>query len=252
MAMTAGDGLPAVPLPGRIPERRETAPISAAERARRKRQGPRTRLTKALITQVATTIRSGTPAPAAWAYAGVSRTTVQTWMRRAADAEGKRWNDRDQLDRQCLELREAIRQAEGQAAVLLHGAMAQAAGLTRERPKVRTVRQRVVGDDTSVDENGQVTGGRIVEVIIEEREVAPDWRAAAHIGRYRFPETMDPDQEPERDEAAAPAISSTTLYDRLLRATQAEATRVTPEVIEATATVTREGDEETVTREEEP
>ena len=246
MAMTAGDGLPAVPLPGRIPESRPPTALSAAERARRKQAGPRTRLTRKLIEQVTTTIRSGTPAPAAWSYAGVNRSTVQMWMRTANQAEGKRWNDRTQLDRLCLELQESVRQAEGQAAVLLHGAMAQAAGLTRERPKIRTIRQRIVGDDTTVDEQGRVSGGRVTEVIVEEREVAPDWRAAAHIGRYRFPETMSPEPAPDEDTTAAPTVDSRTLYERLLRATQAPDPRVT-EAIETTAIVTRD---ENVTRDE--
>lgn len=210
-----------------MPARMEN--LSARQRAWRKAASPRTRLTQKMQEDICASLRLGTPRTIAAEAAGISRNTLTVWMRTAHQAERKHWNDRSQIERRCLLLREAIRQAEAEAALRVHGQIASAAGLTRERPTKRVTRQRIVGG--TVDDRGQVSGGTLAEAIIETVELPGDWRAAAHLASYRWPVEMGGAEEPEPEVTVMP--DSRVMFARLQ---QALAEPTTEDVIEATAT----------------
>lgn len=188
------------PRPGRIPERNPPL-LSKAERARRKAAGPAHRITPKLIADVSNAVRTGTPLNLVADFAGVSRQTLGAWLHRAADAERKKWNQRTQYDRSCIALAEGVRQAQGEAAMRITGAIANAAGMTTTKLKTTKTVVRQTGD--------QVT------TTTEERELPADWRAAAHLGRVRFPVEMGALEVSELETPAGQAMTPSQVYDRL-------------------------------------
>ncbi|MDE1904892.1 MAG: hypothetical protein KGH75_00395 [Rhodospirillales bacterium] len=212
--------------------------LSARKRAERRREGPRTRLTQRLTDDIVAAVRIGTPLQLCYEYAGVPSSTVAYWMRLAEEASRKPAANRSQLERRCLVFREAMRRAQGEAGLRTHRAIADAAGITPTRPKSTVTRRKIVGPDVTVNAAGEVTGGAVVEVIIEDREVPPDWRAAKAIGQYRWPAEMG-DTDPLAPEGVgAQSVSPRALWERLqqIRAARTDA-GLDQAAIEATATV---------------
>jgi hypothetical protein len=218
--------------------------LTRKQRQERRGQGPKTRLTNALKDQFVTSVRSGAPPSVACDYVGISRTTLAKWMRTADLAAAKRWNDRDQFERLCMVFALEFRQAQGQAGMLVWGTIASAAGMTRERPTRRRTRQIITAGDQAIEigANGEVSGGRIEQVIIETDEAPPDWRAAQVAGKIMRPAEMgEPQAEPE---TPASTITGRQVYDRLQQIKQERAELLRrAEPIEAVATVNSNGDE---------
>jgi hypothetical protein len=215
--------------------------LSKRERDNRKQAALKTRLTQRLVDDLCAAIRSGAPLELCYAHAGISRQQVAFWSRLAAEAEGKKWNDRSQLERRCVAMKRAVRQAEGEAGLRIHGTIAQAAGLTRERPKQTETKVKIIGGTVKPD--GTIEGGRVVESHITTKELAPDWHAAQTLGKNRFPDAFGaPVIELVDESPGGPEITGQFVYDLLQRTKQARAAAgvddsdvLGPGVIEATA-----------------
>jgi hypothetical protein len=219
------DDLPR-PRPARIPDR-----VLGQREPRRRVECPRGRLTRTVIADVAALVASGTPLGIVADAVGVSTSTFRDWRRRADDALKKRATDRTQLERLCIELQESIRLAQGQAGVRTHLAIADPAGITGvRRTRTVTTTRKVAGEDGEM---------RVVEQVEREEEIPADWRAAAHLGRYRFRDEMGAEPAPDPDLPAGPLVSADQLFARLaqIRAERALAGG------QAAITVGGEGDE---------
>jgi hypothetical protein len=78
-----------------------------------------------------------------------------------------------------------------------------------------TVTTRHITGGTYNPENGEVTGGT-EDIVIQEKRHAPDWRATAHIVKYRFPGEMgDSSPEPE-PESNASGVTPEQLWRRIV------------------------------------
>lgn len=169
---------------------------------------PRLRLTDNLVNEIANGIRSAQPLAHIFDFLGVSREQVTRWRRIGEQAAVLPIDRRSKLQRLCVELDQACTRAAGEAAIRTHTPIAKAGGLTREKMMVSETRTTTV-----TDSEGKTTTTRVVV----EREIPHDWRAAAHIGRYRFPE-MNPsvDWTGSADEPRSGlVISADALYSRL-------------------------------------
>lgn len=207
------DGLVAPPT--RLPEARPLLEnISKAERKARQAIGPRTRLTQKLADSFCMAIStSGNPA-AACRYVGIDQSTLSTWRRTAAEAAKKRWDDRSEMERRCLQFDSAVTLAEGQFQMRLYGSIASAAGATRVRP-TKKIRRTILHGGVLADD-GSVTGAEVHSQVLIEEEQAEDWRAAQALGKMAWPEEMGDRVAPE--EAAAPVgslITGPMVFDRL-------------------------------------
>lgn len=173
---------------------------------------------------IISSVRTGSPIDWCAEIVGVDAKELAKWRREADAALYKPRRDWTELERRAVEFFARLRQAEADAGMRIHMAGAQLAGLTRERPKRRRTRQRVVsseGTEVTVDDNGNVQGGRIIEVEIIEEELAPSLGALKMIAAYRFPETMGPGVTEDDWGATAPGqISSEALARALVAAAQ--------------------------------
>lgn len=179
------------------------------------------RLTHQVQEDIISGVRTGAPVHWCAEFVGVSRGELRRW-RREADAAiykpQRQWTD---LERRCVAFFAALRQAEADAGMRLHMALASSAGLTRERPKRRRTVQRVVADgaaELSVNEHGQVAGGRVVEVQVIEEELAPNFQAMKVLGATRFPEEMGAAADEEGWGDTPPALVADEVLMRALEA----------------------------------
>lgn len=212
----------AAPRAASVPQR---AP-SEVERHRARLQ-PRLRLTSKLVDEIANGIRSAQPLEHIYAFVGVSGDQVRRWRRIGEQAALIPIDRRSQLQRLCVELDQGCSRAAGEAAIRTHTPIARAGGLTREKITItekRTTRVTNAAGETTVTE---------VEV---EREIPHDWRAAAHIGRYRFPE-MNPgiDWTAAAEGPQGLVVSADALYSRLAQISAENAARNAQEAIEASS-----------------
>jgi hypothetical protein len=161
---------------------------AAIERAK---SGRAPRLTRQLIADVVATLQSGTPINWAMEYAGVHRDQWRIWRQRAEAARLMKPGNRSQLDRLAIEFDAQTRQAIAEFGVRAAGQMASASGLTVARPKRRRVTRRVLADEgkeVTLDAAGNVVNGRVIELVMVEEELAPDWRALDRTLARRFHE----------------------------------------------------------------
>lgn len=210
MTMAAG---PLEPLPpGRLPPRRPTIEsLSKKQRDERRKVTPNTRLTTKLTRDLANAVSIGTPLNIACDLVGIHPDTFRRWMKWAAAAEVKHWNDRTQIERRCIMLKTEVTKAQGQAGSRTHLAIARAAGLTRDPVTSKVVTSRIVGTrdaPITVSPDGQVSGGEVEEVVVETREHPPEWRAAVALAKYRFPADMGEPVLTGADSATAAAVST--------------------------------------------
>lgn len=195
-------------------------PSGAENRAK---AGQTTRLTRQVIADLVNSLKTGASIEAASEFVWISRTTFYAWQREAAVARRKHARNRTQRDRLLIEFDAGVRQAIADYAMRANMGLASAAGLTRERPKRRRTTQRVVARDgaaVSVDANGQVSGGVVIEVQITEEELAPDWRALDRMRTTRFPEEYATSLQSADTEALAP-VDDASLTDALEAARRA-------------------------------
>lgn len=213
------------------------AAVEAKGTQARSRGGRPPRLTQQLIEDVVASVRTGVPVNRAFEYAWVWPSVARRWRMTAAAAEAKVPRNRSQLERLCVELWSRIRQAEADAAMRFHMTAASMAGITRERPKRRRTRQRVIADagaELVVDERGEVHGGRVIEVTIEEEELAPNATMLRALGAVRFPEQFASPPE-EADGPEARQVSTDELWRALERARERAGIIIEAEVVEEQA-----------------
>jgi hypothetical protein len=137
-------------------------------------------LTRQVIEDVSTSLRTGTPINWACEYVGISRGTYHEWMETARAARLKSPGGRTQRERLCVAFAARCDQAIADHAMRANMVFQRAAGMTTELPKRRRTTLRISargGEAITIGENGQVSGGTIIEAITVEEELAPDYRA---------------------------------------------------------------------------
>jgi hypothetical protein len=222
--------------------------LSKAERDRRKRIGPKTRLTQQVTDDVTTALGTCGLLSFAADYVGIDRKILGTWLREGERASHVKWSERTQFERRCVIFREAVREAMGQFGLRVVSVQAQAAGMTKERPTITTTRRHITAARLTAE--GKIEGGTEADIVIETRELAPDWRAAVQLGKTVFPDELG-DPEPEEDpEAAGSVVTSAMLKERIeaLRRERAERDEEAAAVIDAEVVETENQDEGDPTR----
>jgi len=145
----------------------------AAERVR----GRPTRLTSRLAADIVACVASGSPVAWAAQAHGVGRSTMALWASTARAARSKKPDERSAYERRTMQLMDGIAQAEAQWGNRLVRAIADAAGVTDQRPTRRITTERTGPDG-------------VTERTERTETLAADWRAAAHLGRLQFPNEM--------------------------------------------------------------
>lgn len=190
----------------------------------RTRAGRPARLTKQVQDDIIASVRTGCPVHRAARYVWVTDTEMRAWRREADAALHKPRRQRTSLERSCVEFFAKLHQAQAVAYMRWHMEVAKGAGMTRERPKRRRTVQRILsldGNTVAVDDEGRVTGGRVVEVQVIEEELAPDPRMLKLLAEVSFPDELRPVQEGEEWGTTPPShLSDETLLRILVAAGQ--------------------------------
>lgn len=155
--------------------------------------GRPTKLTAATTEAICRTVRAGSPPPWAARRSGVDDSTLRRWRMTATRAEAKKHNERSQHERRCIEFFTELGLAEADSFVLLSG-MIQSGAQKSSLVETTTTTTQTEGED----------GKSVTTTVRKEREIAGDWRAAAHLAGRRFPKDMGDRLQIEGTEGGAP------------------------------------------------
>lgn len=129
--------------------------------------GRPTKLTAKLRDRIADAIRAGNYVETAAALAGVSKKTLYNWMRRGARARYRADGTPYKVDRPYVEFLHAVEKAQAEAIDRDLSVIDRAAQGGRT---IRTVKRKFERDGDDL---------QLIEEILEVKEAAPEWHAAA-------------------------------------------------------------------------
>ena len=138
--------------------------------------GRPSKLTPAIQETICGAISTIVPMHWAFRYAGVTDQTMRNWRATATAAEAKKSSQRSQHERRCIEFFGAVDRVRAEAKVRGANVIESAAAPSRLIREVTTTRTK-----------GEAT---VTTTVREEKEIAGDWRAMAHLMARVYPEEM--------------------------------------------------------------